>query len=277
MAITNFIPTVWSTTLYKELDKTYVGVKLCNREFEGEIKSAGDTVKINGLGPVAVGDYVKNTDITGPETLSDNTRSLTITQAKFFNFQLDDIDRAQQKPKVMQEAMRNASDALADAADQFIYTLTDPAVSVMNETAVTSTNIIGVLSTARKMMMKNNVRNSTKISLEVSPDIEEKLVLAKVLRDTDNSKAISKGFLGTFLGFDIYVSNNIPESEGSFKCIARTGRAITFAEQINDVEAYRPESRFADAVKGLHLYGAKIIYPKEMLFLNLKPAAETLV
>ena len=49
------------------------------------------------------------------------------------------------------------------------------------------------------------------------------------------------------------------------KCIARTGRAIAFAEQLSEINAYRPEKRFADAVKGLHLYGAKVVYPNEMV------------
>ena len=53
------------------------------------------------------------------------------------------------------------------------------------------------------------------------------------------------------------------------KCIARTKRAIAFAEQLSEINAYRPEKRFADAVKGLHLYGAKVVYPKEMVLLNL--------
>jgi len=53
------------------------------------------------------------------------------------------------------------------------------------------------------------------------------------------------------------------------KCLARTKRAIAFAEQLSEIDAYRPELRFADAVKGLHLYGAKVVYPNEMVLLDL--------
>ena len=63
MAITNFIPTVWSETLYKELDKHYVAVANCNRDFEGEIKNKGSVVKICGVGEINVRDYTKNTDM----------------------------------------------------------------------------------------------------------------------------------------------------------------------------------------------------------------------
>ena len=74
---------------------------------------------------------------------------------------------------------------------------------------------------------------------------------------------------GKLIGFDVYVSPNVVTAEGRYKCLARTKRAVAFAEQLNEVEAYRPENRFADAVKGLHLYGAKIVYPKEILLLDL--------
>jgi len=278
MAITNFIPTLWSETLYNELKKSYVAVKLSSREFEGEIKGEGDRVKICGIGPVTVFNYSKNTNMPAPEVLSDNERTLIIDQAKGFNFFIDDIDLAQSKSTLMQAAMKEASDALADVADKYIYSLTDPSVATVTNSAATSVSILETLSEARMKLMQNNVPNSASISLEVSPAIEQKLVLSKVLRSTDNKEDLSRGYIGSFMGFDIYVTNNIPvDSDGSYKCIARTNRAIAFAEQVSSVKAYEPELRHGDAVKGLHLYGAKIVYPKEMVFLNLKPAAESAI
>lgn len=277
MSLNNFIPTVWAETLYKELEKDFVAVKNCNRDYEGEIKSAGDTVKISGIGPVTVSSYTKNTDIAAPQTLDDNTRSLVIDQQKYFNFQIDDVDRAQQKPKIMQEAMKEASVALADTADQYVYSLTHDDVVTVKQTSVTSANIVSILSDVRKRLRRNNVKDGDEVMLEISPDIEEKILLAKILRDTDNSKSLGKGYLGTFLGFRIFVSNNIPVASNVSTCWARTKRAVTFADQINDVEAYRPEKRFSDAVKGLHVYGAKIIYPKELIKIEMTPAAETVI
>ncbi len=276
MAITNFIPSLWSETLYSELKKNYVGVKLCNRDFEGEIRAYGDRVKICGIGPVTVFDYTKNTDMPAPQTLSDNAKMLLINQAKGFNFCIDDVDVAQSKKNLMQAAMKEAADALADTADQFVYSLTDSSAVTITNNAATSVNIINTLSDARKTLMENNVPNSAKISLEVSPAVEQKLVLAKVLRSTDNAKELGRGYIGEFMGFDIYVTNNITANEsGVYKCVARTKRAIAFADQLNSVKAYEPELRHGDAVKGLHLYGAKILYPKELVFLNIKPVAES--
>ncbi len=278
MAITNFIPTLWSETLYAELEKDYVGVRLCSREFEGDIRGEGDRVKICGIGPVTVFDYRKNQDMPAAEVLSDTERTLVIDQAKGFNFFLDSIDLAQSKKSLMQAAMKEASNALSDVADSYIYSLTDSAVEEVTNDTVTSESIISTIADARRILMEHNVSNAAKISLEVPPAVEQKLVLAKVLRSTDNVEALGRGYIGSFMGFDIYVTNNIKaDADGSYRCIARTGRAIAFAEQVSAVKAYEPELRHGDAVKGLHLYGAKIIYPKEMVFLNLTPVAETAI
>ena len=187
MAISNFIPTLWSETLYRELEKNYVAVKLSNREFEGVIKGEGDRVKICGIGPVNVFTYTKNTNMPAAQVLSDTARTLIIDQAKGFNFCLDDVDVAQAKNNLMQAAMKEASDALADVADQYIYSLTDNDVEELTNESADSESIINTISDARKILMEHNVPNSAKISLEVSPAVEQKLVLAKVLRSTDNA------------------------------------------------------------------------------------------
>ena len=147
MALTNFIPTVWSESLYSELDKKYVAVRNCNRDFEGDIRAKGNTVKICGVGDVSVFDYTRDTDMSSPETLSDSVRTLTIDQAKAFNFQIDDVDAAQQTPKVMQEAMRKAASALANAADNYVFDLykdADEDNVIENDTA-TKDNIIDTI------------------------------------------------------------------------------------------------------------------------------------
>ena len=278
MAISNFISTVWSETLYRELSKNYVGVKLSTREFEGDIRGEGDRVKIVGIGNVNVFDYSKNTNMPAAQVLSDNERTLIIDRAKGFNFFIDDVDLAQSKKGLMQLAMKQASDALSDAADSYVYSLTDNAVETVTNSAATSVSILSTISDARRILMEHNVSNSSEISLEVSPAVEQKLVLAKVLRGTDNSAALGKGYIGSFMGFDVYVTNNIqPDENGVYRCVARTRRAIAFAEQLSKVKAYEPELRHGDAVKGLHLYGAKIVYPKEMVFINVKPAEETII
>lgn len=273
MAIQNFISTVWSENLYQALDKQYIAVSNCNRDYEGEIREKGNTVKICGLGKVNVSDYQKNANMSNPATLSDNMRELVIDQAKYFNFQIDDIDRAQSTPKLMEAAMKNAADALADEADKYVFGLCGEAGTTITETNVTVDNVIDLLIDARTKLFANNVSDPHDIVFEVTPEVAGLILKAKVSLATDNTDALENGCIGSIGGCKVYVSNNILREESdtgiSHKCMARTKRAIAFAEQLSEIDAYRPELRFADAVKGLHLYGAKVVYPSEMVLLDL--------
>lgn len=277
MAITNFIPTVWSENLYKQLDTKYVAVANCNREWEGEIRQKGDRVKILGVGPVKIQDYTKNSDLSAPETLSDNVRELVIDQAKAFNFQIDDIDRAQTTPKLMDEALRVAAAALADEADKLVYSLYTeiPAANRVTLPNTSEENIIDAIFEGVLRLQNNGVTDG--IVLEVSPKIASMLFKAKLaLSTSNNGEILENGCIGTIAGCKVYVSKNVnvvEEGDEEHKCIMRTKRAIAFAEQLSEVEAYRPELRFADAVKGLMLYGAKVVYGNEIVLLNFQCAA----
>ena len=277
MAITNFVSTVWSENLYRQLGKQYIAVANCNREFEGDIREKGSKVRICGVNSITLSSYTKNTDMTSPSALSDNVRELAIDQAKYFNFQIDDVDRAQSTPRLMEAAMHNAADALANDADQYVYGLYSQAGTTIAKTGVTSENIIDHLIDARTTLFLNNVSDAHDIVMEVSPEVGALILKAKVNLSTDNGEALENGCLGSIGGCRIYVSNNIvkvsADSAVQHKCLVRTKRAIAFAEQLSEIEAYRPERRFADAVKGLHLYGAKVVYPSEMVLLNLTLAA----
>lgn len=278
MAISNFIPTIWSENLYHELDKQYIGVKNCNREFEGDIREKGSSVKICGVGSVSVFDYTKNQNMSAPQALSDTACTLTINKAKGFHFQIDDIDRAQSTPKLMGEAMRVAANALTDAADKYVYSMYSQAGATITEAAVTKDNIIGLIIDARTKLMENNVSGSREVVVEVSPAIAALIMKAKAELATNNREVLEDGCIGSIGGCKIYVSNNIYQIQDTsakkifHKCLVRTKRAVAFAEQLSEIDAYRPEMRFADAVKGLHLYGAKVVYPSEMVLLDLGTA-----
>ncbi|MBO5219141.1 MAG: hypothetical protein J6C52_06900, partial [Clostridia bacterium] len=243
MAITSFIPTVWSETLQTQLDREYIAVRNCNRDFEGDIKEKGSAVRIGRIGAISVFDYTKDTDMTSPQTLSDSAKVLTIDQAKAFNFQIDDVDKAQSQPKLMEAAMAQAAAALADVADKYVYSLyteADPA-NVISYDDTTPDDVLDLIIDARRRLLNNNVNSNVPTALEVSPEIAAMIMSAKIVGATDNTEVYENGSLGKFIGFDIYVSPNIAKDEGGrHKCIARTKRAVSFAEQLNEVEAYRP-------------------------------------
>ena len=271
MSVLSFIPNVWSENLLNSLDKKYIAVANCNRDFEGDIKQCGSSVTICGVGTISVGDYTKNTDMSSPETVDGELSELVIDRAKYFNFQVDDIDKAQRNPKLLDAAMSNAASALANEADKYVYSLYEEAGHQISAYLDTSTVTSAILA-AREKLFKNGVTNAEDIVIEISPAIATALFKEQSETLSFNNDLHATGCIGYVAGCKVFVTNNIFVNEGSIEnhyCFARTTRAIAFAEQLSEVEAYRPEKRFADAVKGLHLYGAKVVYPNEFICLNI--------
>ena len=271
MSVLSFIPNVWSENLLNSLDKKYIAVANCNRDFEGDIKQCGSSVTICGVGTISVGDYTKNTDMSSPETVDGELSELVIDRAKYFNFQVDDIDKAQRNPKLLDAAMSNAASALANEADKYVYSLYEEAGQELSVYLESSTVTSAILA-AREKLFKNGVTNAEDIVIEISPAIATALFKEQSETLSFNNDLHTTGCIGYVAGCKVFVTNNIFVSEGSTEnhyCFARTTRAIAFAEQLSEVEAYRPEKRFADAVKGLHLYGAKVVYPNEFICLNI--------
>ena len=273
MAINNFIPTIWSETMLQQLDREYVGIANCTRDFEGDILEKGSKVRICGISPVRVGNYSKNTNISDPDLLTDFYTEMEIDQARYFNFQIDDVDRAQTNPRIMEAALKNAANALANEAEKYVYQLIGESTHLLENHNPTPENVIDMIISARTLLFKQGVTDPADVIVEVSPEIAGLILKAKINLSTDNTSVIENGCIGNVGGCKVYVSHNIPFMEDGPNaysvCVARSRRAITFAEQLSEIEAYRPEHRFADAMKGLHLYGAKVVYPEEMVQLNL--------
>lgn len=273
MAINKFLSMVWSETLYNKLNKQYIAVSNCNRDFEADIKEIGTCIRVCGVGDVDVKEYNKDSDMGAPQALSDLSKEFMIDQARYFNFQLDDIDKAQCSPKLMEAAMKTAAEALANEADRYVYGLYNRASHVFTLDNTTADNILNVILAARTKLYEENVSNPEDIVIEVSPKIAEIILKAKLNVGSDNSDILEHGCIGTVAGCKVFVSNNIHsetlDDTTYYKCIMRTKRAVAFVEQISEIHAYRPEQRFADAVKGLYLYGAGVIYDNEMILLDL--------
>lgn len=267
MALDNFIPKIWSGNLMKALDNVHVFASVANREYEGEIKGGGDTVKISQIGDIDVGTYTKNSTSITVQELQDAQTELKIDQSKYFAFKIDDVDKAQQKPKVMQEAMRKAAYALKDTQDSYIAGLYGDAGLSAYTTGtpadVTSANVEDVVLGVGEEMDSANIPRNNRFMV-IPPWFVTKLVLAGLATKTDNNSLWNEGFIFSALGFDFLMSNNVSNagSWANTKIIAGVkNESIALAEQIVSVEAYRPESSFSDAVKGLHVYGGKIIRP----------------
>lgn len=272
MAITNFKPQIWSARLLVAWRKAlvYGGPMVVNRDYEGDIAEAGDVVKITSISDPTIADYTPNSTVITPEELTDAQRNLVIDQSKYWAFKVDDIDKRQAKGNVMPEAMSRAAYKLADTADQYVAGL---------YTGVASANNLGTISVvaATPTDAYDDVLIPLKVTLdEADVPTEGRYCVVppwftgRLLRDdrfvradaSGSTDALRNGFVGRAAGFNVMQSNNCPNPTGDDNVVqAGVNAAISFAEQINKTEAYRPESSFSDAVKGLALYGAKLVRP----------------
>lgn len=257
MAITTFIPQLWAARLIENYRKSAVVVNLFNRNYEGEIKQMGDTVHINSLQAITVKDYTANEAIADPEQLTTDDHVLNIDHGKYFNFYLDDVDAVQARGDLMDAAMRDAAYRILDDHETYaMEKLLEGATSVSapgTVTAQTAPSAVLLLKTA--MDNKNVPRGGRK--LIVAPQFEAFLLSNQIfISGTKGEERLENGFVGRAFGFDIYSSTTVGTN-----LVAMRSEDATFAEQINKMEAYRPDNRFADAVKGLALCGAKVTNP----------------
>ena len=280
MTVNNFIPTIWSGQVFTDFQKATILGGLCNRNYEGEITGQGDAVKINMVGPVTVRAYTKNStsDLT-VERLTDAQTTLVIDQADYFNFSVDDIDAVQAKGNILGGGMTNAAQAMAESADTFIANLYTQAGASTYQTITLASTDYGILTMfgrADQLLNEMNCpQNGRKAYL--SPYVKAQLVKQNVMLTNGlNADLFVNGFIGRYMNFDIYMSNNLATgsthtaSNPVHECLFGTPEAITFADQIVKTEAYRPENSFADAVKGLHVYGGKVVKPKGLVCIETR-------
>ena len=275
MAVTNFVPDLWSARLLVALRKAAVAGGLVNRDYEGEIRREGDSVKITSINDVTIGTYTAHNDIT-VEDIDDATRSLLIDQAKYFAVELDDIEKAQQKKggrSALDQAVDNAAYQLRDVTDAFLLTT----LSVGVQGTANDLGTVAIHTTARNLydsfvdlsvlLDEANVPEEGRFAV-LKPSLYGRVLkLDEFIAAGDAVSAASRGngFVGEIAGLSLYKSNNMPTVTDAAATggavIAGSTMACTFAEQIVSVEAARMEKRFADMVKGLHVYGAKVVRP----------------
>jgi hypothetical protein len=287
MSIEHFIPAIWSSKLFVRLRKQLVAASVVNTDYEGEITGYGDRVKINEVGPITVSDYAKYGTLTWAE-LASAQKELIIDQAKSFSFKVDDIDTAQVHPKLMNAAMDEAAYAIADTIDQFILGLYAQA-GVTNTTymgsstsaiSVSSGNVILTLSYAGRYLSEKDVPQANRFMI-VPPWLHQKMLLAEIggisasaVPKVFDDGSLTSGFVGQALGFNFLVSNNVQASATSVSAILAGNRqAISYAGQISKIKSVEIENSFGEGVKGLYVYGAKVVRPDALACLHLTEVA----
>ncbi|MDR2903247.1 MAG: P22 coat protein - protein 5 domain protein, partial [Clostridiales bacterium] len=184
-------------------------------------------------------------------------------------------DKAQQTPKIMGAAMQDAAYRIADVADKYIASQYVSAGKQIGTDAapitLTKDNIYDTIVDAGVALTEKNVPKEGRF-LILPPWAYGLLLRDDRFVGTGGGGAestLANGQVGKAAGFTIMESNNVPNTSNTkYKILGGHRTAWSFADQITETEAYRPERRFGDAVKGLHVYGAKVTRPDALVCLT---------
>ena len=220
-----------------------------------DVKHA-QSVKILGVGEPTIGAYDGTQDIT-IEDMEDKGQMLTIDQANYFAFYVDDIDKAQSVPGLAEKYQAKAVHGLAVARDTYVANLIKGATNATTATNLTEEAVKQAIDGAIVALRERNFDEEGVI--EITPAVYNVFKNCLITLSTNNPEYIKKGIVGVYDDFNVVMSNNMAKDSGHAYCDVRGKKAIAFAGQINEVEALRAEKRFKDIVRGLDTFGAKVI------------------
>ena len=255
MAVTNFIQSIWSKKIQDDLELKCKLVDNCLRDYEGDVKHAA-SVKILGVGEPTIGAYDSSKEIT-IEEMSDRGQLLTIDQANYFAFYVDDVNQAQSVAGLREKYQEKAVHGLAVARDTYVANLIKGATNATTATALDREAVKEAIDGAIVALRERNFDEDGVI--EITPAVYNVFKNELITLSTNNPEYIKKGIVGVYDDFNVVMSNNMAKDGTYAYCCVRGKKAIAFAGQINEVEALRAEKRFKDIVRGLDTFGAKVI------------------
>jgi hypothetical protein len=274
------LPQIWSARILAKLEKNLVFAQpgVCNRDYEGDIRADGDRVHIHSFNDLTVSSYTKNSTTISYENLTDTRVTLLIDQSKYFAFKVDDIDTAQMRPEIIDAAADRAAYQLAEDADSYIAGLysgasTSSPDNTIETSQFTSTNVYQKFVDLSVLMDQVNLPAGGRYVV-VPPWVKGLLLQNSTFVTASKPDAVLNGEIGQIAGLRILVSNNVKTTGTSpvvSHMMAGHPAALAYAEQIVNVEGLRLEGSFADAVRGLHLYGAKVLDGARLFDLQANP------
>ena len=271
MAVANFKKQVWSSKIQHQLETITSLKDHCDFEFEGEVKQA-ERIKILGVVRPTIRTYVPGTALVR-EGANDNAQYMDIDQFRYFDFEVDDVEKAQSQKGLIEALSKEATLGLSEEADKYVASLV--VADKKNLNSASSTDISGVsdggisiIESGFATLYGNNCKPSDTFHLEITPEWYTILRPEIITLDTNNSEIIKKGYVGKYGNALISIENMLGTwNDGTRDCklaMLRTNKAIAFAGQIDKVEAYRPQDAFSDAIKGLYVFGSKIVRPEQI-------------
>jgi hypothetical protein len=259
MAITNFIPSVWSSALLEPYKTAQYLIPACNHQYEGELAS-GNTVKITAITTPTIQNYATSRTLT-IDALTDTTQSLVINKEDAISFKVDDVDRVQSAGS-FEPVTRDAGKALAENAEtNLIADLKANGTSAGTAAITTSALAYAAVVSIRTALVKAKVPSSDRY-LAVSPEFAA-LLLGESSKltsfDPVGDEPVRNGVIGRLLGFTVVEHPLLTHTSNRPAAIGFHGPSVGFVGQIAKVEAGRMELAFADYVRALNVYGSKVL------------------
>jgi hypothetical protein len=274
------LPQIWSARILAKLEKALVFAQpgVVNRDYEGDIRADGDRVHVQAFNDLTIGTYTKNSTTISYEQLTDTRVTLLIDQARYFSFKIDDIDAAQSRPKLIDAASDRAAYQLAEDADSYVAGLYSGASTSSPDNTVetsqfTASNVYQKLVDLSVLMDQVNLPAEGRYVV-VPPWVKGLLLQNSTFVTATQPSAVLNGSIGQIAGLNILVSNNVKTTGTSpvvSHMMAGHASALAYGEQVVNVEGLRLEGSFADAVRGLHLYGAKVLDGARLFDLQANP------
>ena len=278
-----FIPEIWSGKLIEKFYAATVLAAISNTDYEGEIKNMGDKVKIRTKPTIQIRDYTIDQQLT-VDRPSSTSVELTIDYAKYFNLVLDDIMERQSDMNLMSMWADDAAEQMKIVIDTAVLSGIDAGVDVKNKGATagkissninlgvtgtpvipTTTDIINHIVDMGQCLDEQNIPETGRW-LIIPPwlgSMIKKSSLSNASISGDGVSLQRNGRLGMIDRFTLYSSTLLPTvvdgTHTATRVFAGFDAGLTFASQISQMETLRSESTFGTLLRGLQVYGYKVI------------------
>jgi hypothetical protein len=286
----NFIPEIWSGKLIENFYDATVLAAISNTDYEGEIRNMGDTVNIRTTPEITIRDYVKGQTLT-VENPDKPKLQLVIDKGEYFACVEDDVDKVQSDINLMDTWSKDASERMKIKIDQRVLTDLLPDIAATNKgaTAGEQSASFDLGTTGAPLVVTKDGAGGTTAVVDLivdmgtvldeanAPEADRFLVIpAKMaglikkseLKDAsltgDGTSVVRNGRLGMIDRFTIYVSHNLYVDSGKYSIIAGHKMGFTFASQMTEMESLRAESTFGNIIRGLQVYGYKVVKPEAL-------------
>lgn len=285
-----FIPEIWSGKLIENFYDATVLSAISNTDYEGEIRNMGDTVNIRTQPNITIREYVKGQNLV-VENPDAPKLQLVIDKGEYFSCVEDDIDRVQSDVKLMDMWSKDASEQMKIKIDQRVLTdmlpdigssnkgatagaksasfnlgTTGAPLSVTKDGAGGTTPVVDLIVDLGTVLDEANAPESDRFL--VIPAKMAGLIKKSELKDAsltgDSATPLRNGRLGMIDRFTIYVSHNLNVSSGKTSLIAGHKMGFTFASQMTEMETLRAQSTFGNIIRGLQVYGYKVVKPEAL-------------